>query len=62
MFREGTQPTRQPLSLRSAADLKICSTALGIMPINSGASLSVAPSIVKVLPEPVWPYAKMQTL
>ena len=36
---------------------KIWAKELGMMPLSSGVFLS--PSIVKVLPVPVWPYAKI---
>jgi hypothetical protein len=39
--------------------LKICSMARGMMPLSSA---ELKPSMVYVLPVPVWPYAKMVAL
>ena len=36
---------------------KICANEFGMIPLNSGTVLT--PSIVKVFPVPVWPYAKI---
>ena len=44
-------------SARSSASANMLSSARKLTPRLSG-----GPSIVKVLPEPVWPYAKMHTL
>ena len=53
--------TFQPFFSSSWTDWKICPTALGIIPTVLSSGLS-GPSMVKVLPLPVWPYAKTHTL
>mmetsp|Transcript_6586 Transcript_6586/g.26868 ORF Transcript_6586/g.26868 Transcript_6586/m.26868 type:complete len:208 (+) Transcript_6586:237-860(+) len=52
----------QPLAASASELLKMCASARGIRPAPSSSALLLEPSIVWVLPEPVWPYAKMHTL
>lgn len=43
-------------------NLKMSSMALGMIPLDSSVRLYLKPSMVKVLPVPVCPYAKIVAL